>query len=166
MFGFCGFMVHANDIRTQGDAIAASVPTGLSAPAVWDALPDIAKWQIILFVGCLEWYDEYHFANEDGTKPKHYMRGGMPGKYPDFDGLPLNLFDPFKLFKRSTDEQKAKGRLAEINNGRLAMIGMMGFVAEAKVPGSVPALKGLVGTYNGNIMVPFEADFSLFGTGA
>ena len=58
-----------------------------------DKIPEAAKWQIILFVGCLEWYDEYHFANEDGTKPKHYMRGGMPGKYPDFDGLPLNLFE-------------------------------------------------------------------------
>ena len=94
------------------------------------------------------------------------MRGGIPGKYPAFGGLPLNLYDPFKLFGRMTEEEKARGRLKEINNGRLAMIGMMGFVAEAKVPGSVPALKGLVGTYNGNIMVPFEADFSLFGTGA
>ena len=43
------------------------------------------------------------------------------------------------------------------------MIGMMSFVAEAKVPGSVPSLKGLVGEYKGNIMVPFETDFSLFG---
>ena len=43
------------------------------------------------------------------------------------------------------------------------MIGMMGFVAEAKVPGSVPFLKGLVGEYKGNIMVPFESDFTLFG---
>merc|ERR1719230_1685939 len=31
MFGFCGYIVHANDIRTQGDAIAAAVPTGLTA---------------------------------------------------------------------------------------------------------------------------------------
>ena len=91
------------------------------------------------------------------------MRGGIPGKYPAFGGLPLNLYDPFKLFGRMTEEEKARGRLKEINNGRLAMIGMMGFVAEAKVPGSVPSLKGLVGEYKGNIMVPFETDFSLFG---
>ncbi len=171
MAGFVGFLVHAQGWHWPAPMTLDGRPfptlSEVSSPVeFWDKIPEAAKWQIILFVGCLEWYDEYHFANEDGTKPKHYMRGGMPGKYPDFDGLPLNLFDPFKLFKRSTDEQKAKGRLAEINNGRLAMIGMMGFVAEAKVPGSVPALKGLVGTYNGNIMVPFEADFSLFGTGA
>jgi len=102
MAGFVGYIVHANDIRWPWK-MPGDVPTGLSPQALWDAIPEAAKWQIILFVGCLEWYDEYHFANEDGTKPKHYMRGGMPGKYPDFDGLPLNLFDPFKLFKRSTD---------------------------------------------------------------
>merc|ERR1719261_1447580 len=33
---------------------------------------------------------------------------------------------------------KAQCLLAEINNGRLAMLGIMGFLAEQKVPGSVP----------------------------
>ena len=79
--------------------------------------------------------------------------------------VPFNLYDPFNFSGKRSEEQKAKGRLAEINNGRLAMIGMMGFVAEAKVPGSVTALKGLVGSYAGDIMVPFEADFSTLGGG-
>ena len=47
--------------------------------------------------------------------------------------MPFNLFDPFKLSKNKTPEQKAKGLITEINNGRLAMIGIMGFLAEAKV---------------------------------
>ena len=34
------------------------------------------------------------------------MRGGIPGKYPAFGGLPLNLYDPFKLFGRMTEEEK------------------------------------------------------------
>ena len=51
MAGFVGYIVHSNDIRWTFDKVAASVPTGLPAPAVWDAIPDIAKWQIILFVG-------------------------------------------------------------------------------------------------------------------
>ncbi|MCH2107479.1 MAG: DUF4442 domain-containing protein, partial [Planctomycetes bacterium] len=40
--------------------------------------------------------------------------------------------------------KKARGLLAEINNGRLAMLGIMAFVAESKVPGSVPALEGKI----------------------
>ena len=34
-----------------------------------------------------------------------------------------------------------RGLLVEINNGRLAMLGIFGFLAESKIPGSVPALR-------------------------
>ena len=43
----------------------------------------------------------------------------------------------------------------EINNGRLAMIGIMGFLAAEKVPGSVPFLDGIVAPYSGDVMAPF-----------
>ena len=44
----------------------------------------------------------------------------------------------------------------EINNGRLAMIGLMAFLSEGAVPGAVPALKGLVpATGEVNVMAPF-----------
>merc|ERR1712151_1116794 len=50
----------------------------------------------------------------------------------------------------------------EVNNGRLAMLGLMGFVSEAKVPGAVPALAGLIKKYDGQPMAPFaENDVSL-----
>merc|ERR1712205_62974 len=95
---------------------------------------------------------------------KHYMKGGKPGAFPSFApirdeiGHPtLDLFDPFGLSKNATPEKKEKGLLAEINNGRLAMLGIMAFVSEAKVPGSVPALKGLIPQYAGNPMGPFTA---------
>ena len=57
------------------------------------------------------------------------------GAYPRFDGLPLNLYDPFNLFKKASEEKKARGRNAEVNNGRLAMIGLFSLLAESKVPG-------------------------------
>ena len=58
-------------------------------------------------------------------KGTHYMKGGKPGSYPPFDGLPLHkmpdLYDPFGICRKDSDEKKAKGLLAEINNGRLAV---------------------------------------------
>ena len=89
------------------------------------------------------------------------MRGGRPGEYPEFgDRIPAHgsipdLYDPFGIARKNSDEKKAKGLLAEINNGRLAMIGIMGFMAEAKIPGAVPGLDGLVKPFAGDVMQPF-----------
>ena len=97
----------------------------------------------------------------------HYTKGGVPGYYPPIKGnrpeLELNLYDPFNFFSRMTPEAKEAGLVKEINNGRLAMIGLFSFLAEARVPGSVPVLTGIIPPYNGNIMIPFEGDFSFFG---
>ena len=68
-----------------------------------------------------------------------------------------DLYDPFGLSKNSSPEKKARGLLTEVNNGRLAMIGIMGFMAESKIPGSVPAISGFVKPYAGEIMAPFSA---------
>jgi len=159
MFGFCGFIVHANGIRTQGDGIVASIPSGLSAPETWDALPDIAKWQIILFVGVMESWRENRVVLA-GEGQSHYMKGGKPGYFPTFDMLPhpvpFNLFDPWGQSKFKTEEEKAMGRLIEINNGRLAMIGLFGFLSESSLPGSVPLLKGIIPAYSGDVMAPFS----------
>ena len=37
---------------------------------------------------------------------------------------------------------------------RAQMIGIMGFVAESKVPGSVPALEGIIKPFAGDVMAP------------
>ena len=85
------------------------------------------------------------------------MRGGKPGYFPTFAQLPhpvpFSLFDPFGFSKNASPEKKAKGLLAEVNNGRLAQIGIMGFLAESQVPGSVPGLAGVgIRPYAGDIM--------------
>ncbi|KAL3905601.1 MAG: hypothetical protein SGARI_004378, partial [Bacillariaceae sp.] len=117
--------------------------------------------QIIAFIGFLEFYSELN----DIAGP-HYTKGGQPGKYPEFKGtiphdVPFNLFDPFGMSKNKSADSKARGLLAETNNGRLAMLGIFGFLCEQTIPGSVPILTGIVKPYSGECMAPFEANFSL-----
>ena len=58
-----------------------AVASGLSAPEVWDAIPFLAKLQIIGMVGIMEHISEdKNFLAADGMT--HYMRGGKPGYFP------------------------------------------------------------------------------------
>jgi len=144
-----------------GDISAAGSP-----PAQWDALPTAAKTQIITAIGFLEMWGESSVALGRAGE-KHYVRGGKPGFYPPFKAgketiaaphpVPLNLWDPFGLTKKMTDEKKATALLAEVNNGRLAMIGIMGVLSVSK-GAIVPGLDSLaIPAYDGEIMAPFAA---------
>jgi len=158
MAAFVGYIVQSNNIyfpwNLQADLPYATVAAAGGPADQWDALPTSAKLQILGFIGLLE------ALGEKGTP--HYMSGGVPGKYPAFAdvGVPHfapSLFDPAGLSKKASPEKKAKGLVAEINNGRLAMIGIMGFVSESKgliVPGmdSLP-----IKPYAGEVMAPFSA---------
>jgi len=129
---------------------------GLTPPEQWDAIPLAGKLQIFTLIGMLESYGE--------ILDVHYCNGGQPGYYPPIKGnrpeLIFDLYDPFKWFDESKD--KVFGRQCEINNGRLAMLGILSILSEAKAPGSVPLLTGLIPEYAGNPMAPFEADFAIF----
>jgi len=161
MFAFVGYIAHANGFKfpwaMQMDG--SPFPSETNPPALWDTISDSAKWQIFSVIAFLEFWSELSTSSN-----KHYMAGGRPGDYPDFyagpDGLPhpapFNLFDPFQLSKNASAEKKEAGLIKEINNGRLAMIGIMGFLAEGSTPGSVPALTGIVQPYDGQVMAPFN----------
>lgn len=168
MAAFIGYIVQANGIKFPWPQTLDGAPfpsAGNSPEAQWDAIPFGAKWQIIMLVGFLELW------GESGAE-KHYMMGGKPGYFPPLVNnekmelphpVPLNLYDPFGWSSKKTDEQKADGLIKEINNGRLAMIGIFGFIAESKVPGAVPFLTGKITPYDGDVMAPFAANFHIGG---
>jgi hypothetical protein len=180
MAGFVGYCVHANGIyfpwsiqktldlgpgwfatKDLPEISFADISAAGAPGDMWDALPTAAKVQIICVVGFLEMHGENSLALE-GDGQKHYVRGGKPGYYPSFKGffphpVPLELWDPFRFTKSMTPERKEKALLAEVNNGRLAMIGLFGLLSASKGL-IVPGLDGLGLTpYGGEYMAAFTA---------
>ncbi|KAH8075779.1 chlorophyll A-B binding protein [Aureococcus anophagefferens] len=77
MAGFVGYCLHANGVQ-----FPIHIPGDYStkSPAeLWDQMPEAGKWQIILFVGFLE------FWSESGAGGAHYTKGGKPGAFPSFN---------------------------------------------------------------------------------
>lgn len=164
MAAFVGYCVQSNFVFPYPLTLSGTPhpSTDLSPPEQWDALPFESKLQIIAFVGFLEFFSE---LNVD-KKNAHYVSGGKVGAFPELKGnvphpVPLNFFDPFGFSKNKSEEAKAKGLLAETNNGRLAMLGIFGFLCEQTIPGSVPGLTGIVKPYSGEVMAPFEGNLFL-----
>lgn len=165
MFAFVGYIVHANGIKfpwpMQMDGSPFPDANGNPA-ALWDTVSDSAKWQIFSVIFFLEFWSE--LSTPQNT---HYMRGGKPGDFPDFtsgpDGIPhpvpFNLYDPFRFAKKMSEEKKESRLIVEINNGRAAMLGIMGFLSAQVVEGSVPALNGVVPPYDGEVMAPFSVNY-------
>merc|ERR1711988_30789 len=179
MAAFVGYCVQANGICFPWDlanGISFASISAVGGPSdQWDALPTNAKMQIIGFVGFLEWWSENKYALSCSGE-KHYMRGGKPGFFPSFNKggiphpVPLELFDPFGLQKGMSAEAKEKSLLAEINNGRLAMLGIMGLVSASKgciVPGMPDSIKPYAGepmaALSASDNLPFVADMIKFG---
>ena len=71
MAAFVGFIVQSNGLHWPFPMTPGFEYTAVTPPEQWDALPFEGKWQIIAFIGFLEWWGEF-----GGT---HYMAGGKPG---------------------------------------------------------------------------------------
>ena len=61
-------------------------------------------------------------------------QGGKPG---DLKGL-KNFWDPVGLTAKFTPERLERQRLAELKNGRAAMIGIVSVLIAKGIPGSIP----------------------------
>jgi len=83
---------------------------GTSGLKAWDMVPMAGKYQIFAACGLIEFLSEV-------SKP-HYLKGGMI----TYDG------------------PRGNSRLAELKNGRAAMIAVASFYAASVIPGSVPML--------------------------
>ena len=158
MFAFVGYCVQANGIHFPWNLQGPIGPLNAGIPTIsyadisaaggpcdqWDALPTAAKLQILFFVGLLEFWSESKFAL-DAVGETHYVRGGKPGVFPSFkkSGLiphpvPLDYFNPIGTVDKMSAEEKATKLRAELNNGRFAMIGIIGLISASKgliVPG-------------------------------
>jgi len=166
MFAFVGYIVQSNVVFPWPQTLAgAPHPSADLVPeAQWDAVPVAAKWQIFTVISLLELWDE---CGGGGEVP-HYTKGRQPGKFPSFKPFGdavhpvLDLYDPFGFSKNMSAEKKEERLCVEINNGRLAMLGIFGFLSADAIPGSVPALKNIAIPYDGSVMVPFEGQFTYF----
>jgi len=163
MFAFVGYIVQSSFTLPWAQTLAgAAHPSAeLSPEAQWDAVPVGAKWQIFTVISALELWDEC-----GGGYLDHYTKGRKPGQYPSFklfgDNVHpvLDLYDPFGFNKKMSEEVKEKRLIRELNNGRLAMLGIFSFLCADKIPGSVPLLAKIAIPYNGDPMIPFEGQFS------
>jgi len=144
MAAFVGFLVNYNGITFPYDLDMAGnkfSTLGVGSPFLaWDNLSDKGKWSIIGFLGILEVLGE-------AEKP-HYTKGGKSGS------AKLQWYFGEKIISGKSAEDKKRARNAEINNGRLAMLGIMAFCAASTIPGSVPALPDIT-PYSGDVFAPF-----------
>eukprot|EP00324_Dicrateria_rotunda_P000303 CAMPEP_0206156610 /NCGR_PEP_ID=MMETSP1474-20131121/3115_1 /ASSEMBLY_ACC=CAM_ASM_001110 /TAXON_ID=97495 /ORGANISM="Imantonia sp., Strain RCC918" /LENGTH=240 /DNA_ID=CAMNT_0053555747 /DNA_START=24 /DNA_END=746 /DNA_ORIENTATION=- len=95
----------------------------------WQAVPEFGKFQIIGAIFIIEHQSEWKI------KPHYMAPGGKPG---DLKGL-KNFWDPIGLTSKMDEKKKARQRLSEIKNGRLAMLGLVGCLVGGALPGSIPA---------------------------
>jgi len=163
MFAFVGYCVQSNVHFPWAESLsgAAHPSVDLVPEAQWDAVPSGAKWQIFAVISALELWDEC-----GGGDLPHYTKGRKPGQFPSFKGFRdavhpvFDLYDPAGFNKNMSEETKEKRLRTEINNGRLAMLGLFAFLCADKIPGSVPLLSGIAMPYEGQVMNPFEGQFS------
>ena len=110
------------DIDSAGDAFA-SFPNGFAAIGGPDSIPGAGTGQILVFIGLLELFVMKDSAN--GAAPGDFV-GDFRNGYIDFG------WDSFD------EDTKLQKRAVELNQGRAAMMGILGLMVHEQLGGSVP----------------------------
>merc|ERR1719231_2112082 len=124
MLAFTGWCVngagfHFPGFLSKNEGVSFESLAGLKPIDAWEAVPESGKWQIIFSIFVAEVATEMY-------KPHYTMAG--------------DKFDPLGYATKWDADKLRAQQNKELNNGRLAMIGMMGFSVAAYMPGAVPAL--------------------------
>ena len=109
-------------IDSAGDTFD-SFPNGFAAIGGPDSIPGAGTGQMIFFIGALELAVMKDSAN--GAAPGDFV-GDFRNGYIDFG------WDNFD------EETKLKKRAVELNNGRAAMMGILGLMVHEQLGGSIP----------------------------
>ena len=137
MLASAGWIVNGLHLAFPGSLATGVKFEDLAAKSpleAWEATPFDGKVQILIAIGLAEFHSEF------GAPYKtHYTKGGpLPGNQLNFlgDSKWEDVWGGKVISTTSakTDEQFLNQQNAELNNGRLAMIGIMGFSAAALIP--------------------------------
>mmetsp|Transcript_32846 Transcript_32846/g.68920 ORF Transcript_32846/g.68920 Transcript_32846/m.68920 type:complete len:204 (-) Transcript_32846:233-844(-) len=110
------------DIDTAGDAFD-SYPNGIAAFFGPDSIPTAGLVQIVAFIG---WLECAFMRDVEGTGNEHV--GDFRNGYIDFG------WDDFD------EEEKLSKRAIELNNGRAAMMGILGLMVHEELGGTLPVV--------------------------
>jgi len=133
MAAFVGWLVAVSGVHFPGlvsfsNGISFEDLSKLPPLEQWSALPAEGKFQILLAIGIIEHQSEWKL------KPHYMAPGGKPG---DLKGL-KSFWDPVGFTKKMDAAKLERQRLAELKNGRAAMIGVISVLIANSIPGAIP----------------------------
>lgn len=133
MAAFVGWLVAVSGLHFPGlisptEGVSFADLSKLAPLEQWSATPATGKLQMLLAIGFIEHQSEWK------VKPHYMTPGGTPGNL-----KPLKKFwDPVGFVSKLSPEKLERQRLAELKNGRAAMLGVVSVLVGSSIPGSIP----------------------------
>merc|ERR1719420_1836085 len=135
MMGCLGYFHHLAGITLPGylsptEQVSFAQLSEMTPAKAWLAVPTAGVQQIFGACAAVEIYSMTHDSNGNFKGGDYWFKGGLS---PNLGLDPLG-------FGNADAKAVETYKTRELKNGRLAMIGIAGFVAADVIPGSVPSL--------------------------